>query len=245
VPGLGSRASRALSACGQAALGAAAGVAHGIGRGRTALTRGVHRLVSVGSSLVSALARAAIGVTRAGVGVGGIAVAGITGRVLALGTSLIGYGRPVSALVARLAVGVGSTWTSAFQRAARATTAAGRAGVTRGLELLPRVLAGGRALPLSGPRPLALRRRMAAAWPAHGALRVSPGIASLAVVVAVVLVSTGERPSEEARRPAGWMPAVTPKAHDLYSYCMEKSSELDVDSMLWSEPLARPEKDDV
>jgi hypothetical protein len=50
---------------------------------------------------------------------------------------------------------------------------------------------------------------MAAAWPAHGALRVSPGIASLAVVVAVVLVSTGERPSEEARRPAGWMPAVT------------------------------------
>jgi hypothetical protein len=50
---------------------------------------------------------------------------------------------------------------------------------------------------------------MAAAWLAHGPLRVSVEIATLAVVVALLLVSTGERLSEEARRPAGWMPALT------------------------------------
>lgn len=36
-----------------------------------------------------------------------------------------------------------------------------------------------------------------------------------------------------------------PGAYPLYNYLMVKSSELDIDGILWGKPLAEPEKDEV
>lgn len=36
-----------------------------------------------------------------------------------------------------------------------------------------------------------------------------------------------------------------PGAYYVYKWCMSKSSELDVDNVVWSKPYSRPEKDEV
>lgn len=36
-----------------------------------------------------------------------------------------------------------------------------------------------------------------------------------------------------------------PGAYYLYGYFMQKSSELDIENVVWSKPLPPPEKDDV
>jgi hypothetical protein len=182
LPRLRSQVSLALSAPGRAAMRAARGAANGIGYGRTS------------------------------VGAAGVRVAGIIGlltRLIALlGANLVGYGRLVGSRFARLSIGVGSTCKRALLRAARATTAATRAGVPRGVALLPSFLAAGRALLPNGARPSGLRRRVASVRLPHVPLRASVGIASLGLVLAAMLLVPSERFSEEARRSADWMPAV-------------------------------------
>lgn len=178
LPRLRSQVSLALCVSGRAAMRAAGGAANGIGHGRMI------------------------------VGAAGVRVAGLIGLLTGLVATLLGYGGLVGSRFARLSVVVGSTCKSALLRAARATTAATRAGVAPGLGLLPRFLAAGRALLLTGGRPSALRRRVASVRLPRIPLRASVGIASLGLVLAVMLLVPTERFSEEARRPADRMPAV-------------------------------------
>ena len=175
---LRSQVSLALSVSGRAVIRAARGAANGIGHGRMI------------------------------VGAAGVRVAGLIGLLTGLVANLVEYGGLVGSRFARLSVVVGSTCKSALLRAARATTAATRTGVARGRGLLPRFLAAGRALLLTGARPSVLGRRVASVRLLRAPLRASVGIASLGFVLAAMLLVPTERFSEEARRPADWIPVV-------------------------------------
>jgi hypothetical protein len=82
-------------------------------------------------------------------------------------------------------------WRLPFQGIARAATEAVRAGVTRGPDLLAR-----------------LRQTKDAAWTTRPLLRVCTAIVSLAVLVAVILFSAGERLSQDVRLPADGEPTL-------------------------------------
>jgi hypothetical protein len=118
-------------------------------------------------------------------------------------------------------------WLLPFQGLARAATEAGRAGVARVLALLPRlrllrsialtvsVEAAGRVITASRAlsRPRAgtsrLRQTKDAAWTTRPLLWVCSAIVSLAVLVAVILFSAGERLSPDVRRPVDGKPILT------------------------------------
>jgi hypothetical protein len=82
-------------------------------------------------------------------------------------------------------------WRLPFQGIARAATEAVRAGVTRGLNVLAR-----------------LWQTKDAAWTTRPLLRVCTATVSLAVLVAVILFSAGERLSQDVRLPADGKPTL-------------------------------------
>jgi hypothetical protein len=158
--------------------------AHLIGRVRFVITRFAHLLIGLRSSVMITFqgsARAAIEAAGAGVTRG----LDLLPRLSVLVSIFSSVSRQALVRVAWLVDRFTQVrWLLPFQGIARAATEAARAGVTRGLDLLPR-----------------LRQTKDAAWTTRF-LRVCTAIVSLAVLVAVILFSAGERLSQEVRLPA-------------------------------------------
>ena len=157
---------------------------HLIGRVRFVSTPFAHRLIGLRSSVLIAFrgsARAAI--EAAGVGV--TRGLDLLPRLSVLVSIFLSVSRQALARVAWV------RWLLPFQGIARAATEAARAGVTRGLDLLAR-----------------LRQTRDAAWTTRPLLRVGTAIVSLAVLVAVILFSAGERLSQDVRLPADGKPTL-------------------------------------
>jgi hypothetical protein len=152
---------------------------HLIGRVRFVITRFAHLLIGLRSPVLIAFrgsARAAIEAAGAGVTRG----LDLLPRLSVLVSIFLSVSRQALARVAWV------RWLLPFQGIARAATEAVRAGVTRGPDLL-----------------LArLRQTKDAAWTTRPLLRVCTAIVSLAVLVAVILFSAGERLSQDVRLPA-------------------------------------------
>jgi len=158
--------------------------AHLIGRVRFVITRFAHLLIGLRSSVLVAFrgsARAAIEAAGAGVTWG----LDVLPRLSVLVSIFSSGSRQALVRVAWV------RWLLPFQGIARAATEAVRAGVTRGLDLLAR-----------------LRQTKDAAWTARPLLRVCTAIVSLAVLVAVILFSAGERLSQDVRLPADAEPTL-------------------------------------
>jgi hypothetical protein len=152
--------------------------AHLIGRVRFVITRFAHLLIGLRSPVLIAFrgsARAAIEAAGAGVTRG----LDLLPRLSVLVSIFLSGSRQALARVAWV------RWRLPFQGIARAATEAVRAGVTRGLDLLAR-----------------LRQTKDAAWTTRPLLRVCTAIVGLAVLVAVILFSAGERLSQDVRLPA-------------------------------------------
>jgi hypothetical protein len=203
------------------------GAAHLLRRARLVITRFAHLLIALGSSLRSAFqgsARATIEAARTGV-TRGLA---LLPRLSVLVSILFTVSRQALGRVARLIDRFSRVrWGLPFQGIARGATEAGRAGVTGGLALLLRlrrlrsialavsVEAAGRVITASRAlsRPSAgtsrLRQTKDAAWTTRPLLWVCSAIASLAVLVAVILFSAGERLSPDVRRPVDGKPILT------------------------------------
>jgi hypothetical protein len=158
--------------------------AHLMGRVRFVITRFAHLLIGLRSSVMITFqgsARAAIEAAGAGVTRG----LDLLPRLSVLVSIFSSVSRQALVRVAWLVDRFTQVrWLLPFQGIARAATEAARAGVTRGLDLLPR-----------------LRQTKDAAWTTRF-LRVCTAIVSLAVLVAVILFSAGERLSQEVRLPA-------------------------------------------
>jgi hypothetical protein len=164
---------------------------HLIGRVRFVITRFAHLLIGLRSPVLIAFrgsARAAIEAAGAGVTRG----LDLLPRLSVLVSIFLSVSRQALARVAwlvdRFTLVRGLL---AFPGIARAATEAGRAGVTRGPDLLAR-----------------LRQTKDAAWTTRPFLRVGTAIVSLAVLVAVILFSAGERLSQDARLPADAEPTL-------------------------------------
>ena len=159
--------------------------AHLIGRVRFVITRFAHLLIGLRSPVLIAFrgsARAAIEAAGAGVTRG----LDLLPRLSVLVSIFLSVSRQALARVAWLVDRFTQVrWRLPFQGIARAATEAVRAGVTRGPDLLAR-----------------LRQTKDAAWPTRPLLRVCTAIVSVAVLVAVILLSAGERLSHDVRLPA-------------------------------------------
>lgn len=165
--------------------------AHLIGRVRFAITRFAHLLIGLGSSVLITFrgaARAAIEGAGAGVTRG----LDLLPRLSVLVSIFLSVSRQALVRVAWLVDRFTQVrWRLPFQGIARAATEAVRAGVTRGPDLLAR-----------------LRQTKDAAWPTRPLLRVCTAIVSVAVLVAVILLSAGERLSHDVRLPADGKPTL-------------------------------------
>ena len=165
--------------------------AHLIGRVRFVITRFTHLLIGLRSSVLITFqgsARAAIEAAGAGVTRG----LDLLPRLSVLVSIFSSVSRQALVRVAWLVDRFTQVrWLLPFQGIARAATEAARAGVTRGLDLLPR-----------------LRQTKDAAWTTRSLLRVCTAIVSLAVLVAVILFSAGERLSQDVRLPADGKPTL-------------------------------------
>jgi hypothetical protein len=165
--------------------------AHLIGRVRFVITRFAHLLIGLRSPVLIAFrgsARAAIEAAGAGVTRG----LDLLPRLSVLVSIFLSVSRQALAMVAWLVDRFTQVrWLLPFQGIARAATEAVRAGVTRGLDLLAR-----------------LRQTKDAAWTTRPLLRVCTAIVSLAVLVAVILFSAGERLSQDVRLPADGKPTL-------------------------------------
>jgi hypothetical protein len=155
------------------------------------ITRFVHLLIGLGSSVLitfRGFARAAIEAAGAGVTRG----LDLLPRLSVLVSIFLSVSRQALVRVAWLVDRFTQVrWRLPFQGIARAATEAVRAGVTRGLDLLAR-----------------LRQTKDAAWTTRPLLRVCTAIVSLAVLVAVILFSAGERLSQDVRLPADAEPTL-------------------------------------
>ena len=165
--------------------------AHLIGRVRFVITRFAHLLIGLRSSVLIAFrgsVRAAIEAAGAGVTRG----LDLLPRLSVLVSIFLSVSRQALARVAWLVDRFTQVrWLLPFQGIARAATEAVRAGVTRDLDLLAR-----------------LRQTKDAAWTTRPLLRVCTAIVSLAVLVAVILFSAGERLSQDVRLPADGKPTL-------------------------------------
>jgi hypothetical protein len=165
--------------------------AHLIGRVRFVITRFAHLLIGRRASVLITFqgsARAAIEAAGAGVTRG----LDLLRRLSVLVSIFSSVSRQALVRVAWLVDRFTEVrWLLPFQGIARAATEAARAGVTRGLDLLPR-----------------LRQTKDAAWTTRSLLRVCTAIVSLAVLVAVILFSTGERLPQDVRLPADGKPTL-------------------------------------
>jgi len=159
--------------------------AHLIGRVRFVITRFAHLLIGRRSPVMLTFqgsARAAIEAAGAGVTRG----LDLLRRLSVLASIFSSVSRQALERVAWFVDRFTQVrWRLPFQGIARAATEAARAGVTRGRDVLPR-----------------LWQTKDAAWTTRPLLRVGTAIVSLAVLVAVILFSVGERLSQEVRLPA-------------------------------------------
>ena len=131
----------------------------------------------------------------------------VSGRVPGLAANLLGHARFGIARGSHRLMGVGSSSVRELQSAVRATTVVVRAGMTGAFELLTQLMTTGRALGVRVAHAFPLGAGTVTGRPARPVLSLGTGLAGLAILVAAIVFSAGERFSDDVRLPATLEPS--------------------------------------
>lgn len=167
----------------------------------------LRELLSIALTVSGQAAARVAEVVLAGLARGMGLTARVSGQLPGLAASLLGQARFGIARCSHRLMGTCSSLMSELQSAARATTDALRAGMTGAFALPTRLMTTGRALSVRAAHAFPLRAKQVTVRPARPALRVGIGIVSLAILVAAIVFSAGERFSPDVRLPAALEPS--------------------------------------